>query len=755
MDQLGDAQSRIATSSSTEIDDLEITISLDDEAVGSDRAIHLDEKPLAPPAPTVSVVIPSLNEAANIGWVLDRLPSVVDEVVLVDGRSTDDTVAIAREHRPDIRVVLEREPGKGVALRRGFEEATGDYIVMLDADGSMDPSEIEDFVNALHSGAGLVKGSRFVEEGGSEDITAFRRLGNAAFVRMVNVMYREDVTDLCYGYIAFPRESLNALDLDADGFEIETQIVTNALRAGLEIREVPSFERNRISGRSNLNPIRDGFRVLGTLIRARGTGGRDLRTADEATSDRRGPARTERTRLISMALGSRTRVAVLMAIVLALTAVLTARADAAPGDQVLFTENFENGLDAWQVNRAASGVVEIQNVGHDDPKGVRLTVPAADGSIANIKYNLSDPKYALSAVGWFKVVAGGCDGVSHYSNGNVPFFRFFDTNGKRVVGLYRINGPNCGKTAKLYLQHSGDFFRANKNIRLGEWYKLELRAAVQTPGESLVQVYYNDSLVHETTIAHNGSRPFASVVVHNEHNNQVGDLIADNITIGTFSAGDVPDTSCAAAPTLPTTTDPGAVILADGFESFDFDSWTRVERDGDGLATVQKNIVKRELCAAKIHVTSNPSSKANLRKDLPAGTADLWADGWFRVATEGAAGSNVPFFRYFGAAGTRVVDVYRQNGSGALYLRVPSGGGFAYHSLGRSLAMNEWANFKVHGDLRGAGDTVQVWLNGDKLFDRDDLNLGTDTFSTLRVGSEHPTQMMDLFVDDVVLTGSS
>ena len=135
---------------------------------------------------TVSVVIPTMNEADNIRWALARLPPGLHEVVLVDGRSTDGTVEAAREARPDIRVVLEPRPGKGAALRAGFEAATCDYVVMIDADGSMHPEEIALYVAYLDAGYDFVKGSRFMLAGGSDDMTLVRRLGHwplLAFVR--------------------------------------------------------------------------------------------------------------------------------------------------------------------------------------------------------------------------------------------------------------------------------------------------------------------------------------------------------------------------------------------------------------------------------------------------------------------------------------------------------------------------------------------------------------------------------------------
>jgi glycosyltransferase involved in cell wall biosynthesis len=219
--------------------------------------------------PRVSVVIPTLNEEANIAWVLERLPDFIAEVVLVDGRSVDRTVEVARAVRPDIRVVLETEPGKGAALRAGFAAASGDYIVMIDADGSMDPGEIARFVDALEQGCDFVKGSRFATGGGTADMSRVRQLGNAALRGAVNLLYRTNFTDLCYGFIGFRRDRLDYLRLDSSGFEIETEMVARAVVASLRIGEVPSFEAERRSGESNLIAWRDGRRALATLLRER------------------------------------------------------------------------------------------------------------------------------------------------------------------------------------------------------------------------------------------------------------------------------------------------------------------------------------------------------------------------------------------------------------------------------------------------------------------------------------------------------
>lgn len=217
----------------------------------------------------VSIVVPTLNEAKNLPWVLPRIPAWVHEVLIVDGCSTDNTVEVARRLRSDVRIVMERRRGKGVAVRAGFAAATGDIVVMLDADGSMAPEEIISFVGALMSGADFVKGSRFLQGGGTDDMSLFRMLGNWGLTQIVRVLYGGSFSDLCYGYIAFWSRNIPIFACDCDGFEIETLINIRALQNRLKIVEVASFEWPRVSGTSNLRAIPDGWRVLKTIVRER------------------------------------------------------------------------------------------------------------------------------------------------------------------------------------------------------------------------------------------------------------------------------------------------------------------------------------------------------------------------------------------------------------------------------------------------------------------------------------------------------
>jgi glycosyltransferase involved in cell wall biosynthesis len=231
-----------------------------------------------PEKPRISIVVPALNEARNLARVLPELPEV-HQVVLVDGGSVDGTVAAAREALPGVEVVTQVRRGKGNALAAGFARVTGDVVVMFDADGSADPAEIPAFVAALTAGADFAKGSRFCVGGGSADITPVRSAGNRFLNAVTNRAFGTTFSDLCYGYNAFWADQLPVLDLPdpdvpgpvngsmlwGDGFEIETIINCRFAAARVAITEVPSVERLRIFGESNLHAVSDGLRVLRTV----------------------------------------------------------------------------------------------------------------------------------------------------------------------------------------------------------------------------------------------------------------------------------------------------------------------------------------------------------------------------------------------------------------------------------------------------------------------------------------------------------
>jgi glycosyltransferase involved in cell wall biosynthesis len=219
----------------------------------------------------VAVILPTLNEEKSIGYILSELRNVLDDphLLIIDGNSADETVKIAKKE--GAHVMLQAGKGKGCAVCQALKQMDGvaNYVVMIDADGSMNPKEIPLYVNALKEGADIVKGSRFLSSGYSEDMSLIRRIGNFILLSLVNLLFSTNYTDLCYGFIAFRKEAVDKLLplLNSTHFEIETEICIKAKVLGLKIVEVPSIELSRSFGRSRLGTFKDGFRIFLKILK--------------------------------------------------------------------------------------------------------------------------------------------------------------------------------------------------------------------------------------------------------------------------------------------------------------------------------------------------------------------------------------------------------------------------------------------------------------------------------------------------------
>ncbi len=217
--------------------------------------------------PSITVLLCTLNEEKNLPYVLPRIPDYVDEVLIVDGHSKDNTVPLAKKLYPNVRILYQPGRGKGDALRHGIKNARGDIIVMLDADGSMAPEEIPRFVEPLLNGYDFVKGSRFLPGGGTADMPTHRKFGNWVFTTLTNLFHRCRYTDLCYGYNAFWKKAFEKVSFQGNGFEVETEINIKIKKAGLKVTEVPSYEAPRLNGKGNLHSLKDGWRILKTIFK--------------------------------------------------------------------------------------------------------------------------------------------------------------------------------------------------------------------------------------------------------------------------------------------------------------------------------------------------------------------------------------------------------------------------------------------------------------------------------------------------------
>lgn len=216
----------------------------------------------------LSVVIPTLNEALNLPYVLPKLPELPagTELLLVDGGSTDDTVAVARWLRPEIRVVAQTGRGKSDAIRCGVAAAQGDHVLIMDADGSQNPSDISRYVEVALRGYDLVKGSRYLPGGGSDDESRLRRLLVWVTDTAANLLWGTHFTDIVYGMFLIHRQGFLDLALTSSGFALETQLMARANRNGYGIIEIPVVESARRHGSSHLSVVRDGWYIGSTVF---------------------------------------------------------------------------------------------------------------------------------------------------------------------------------------------------------------------------------------------------------------------------------------------------------------------------------------------------------------------------------------------------------------------------------------------------------------------------------------------------------
>lgn len=217
--------------------------------------------------PKITVLICTFNEEDNLPHVLLKIPGWVDEVLLVDGHSTDKTVEVAKKLCPDISILYQPNRGKDDALKHGVEHARGDIIITLDADGTTDPEEIPKFIEMLLNGYDFAKGSRFLKTRPMR-MPWYRHFGNWVLVTEANLIFGTKYTDVCSGYNAFWKKSWGRIDFP-DEFGYEPLITLRAKKAGLKMIEISCSDKGRISGTSKLPNWRQGWGAFKAILKER------------------------------------------------------------------------------------------------------------------------------------------------------------------------------------------------------------------------------------------------------------------------------------------------------------------------------------------------------------------------------------------------------------------------------------------------------------------------------------------------------
>jgi glycosyltransferase involved in cell wall biosynthesis len=218
----------------------------------------------------ISIVVPAYNEEAFIGEVLDQIERLdLDdyEVIVVNDGSTDGTEAIVKERESDrIRLVTKPNGGKGSALRRGFEEATGDVVVVQDADVELRPANIPNLVEPIESGrADVVYGSRFLEPVAGLRRTS--RMANWFLTTLTNLIYRTKLTDMETAHKAITRSLLTGLPLESCRYDIEVELTAKLARSGARIVEIPSTYTPRTVEQGKKIGVKDGIEAIGRILR--------------------------------------------------------------------------------------------------------------------------------------------------------------------------------------------------------------------------------------------------------------------------------------------------------------------------------------------------------------------------------------------------------------------------------------------------------------------------------------------------------
>lgn len=221
----------------------------------------------------VTVVIPAYNEEKTIARVICETSTIMNslhlpyEIIVVDDGSTDKTAQIALAHKATV-LMNKNNHGKGYALRKALKHSTGDIIVTIDSDGEHRPKEIPDLIEPLHNGTDIVAGSRFLGNRW-QATTHLNVVGNFLFNIAIMTLTGKVVTDSQTGFRAMKKSVCEALNLESEGFEIESEITVKCLRNGFSFKETPITIERRKYNHSKLKLLSDGKKIIKTILKSK------------------------------------------------------------------------------------------------------------------------------------------------------------------------------------------------------------------------------------------------------------------------------------------------------------------------------------------------------------------------------------------------------------------------------------------------------------------------------------------------------
>jgi glycosyltransferase involved in cell wall biosynthesis len=221
-----------------------------------------------------SIIVPVYNEEGNIGELIDKISlhiSKDDEIIIVNDGSTDNTESEIKT-KNCILISLEKNMGKGFAMRSGIQKAQGDFIIFMGGDGQDDPKEINTLLKEVNKGYDYVIGSRFLDKEEANNrysnkaILPVNEFGNKSITFIINILFKKNITDSQSEFKCFASEKLKELNLESDRFEIETELLIKSFRKQFKIKEVPVHRYERKHGISKLFNVPFGRFLFGLKV---------------------------------------------------------------------------------------------------------------------------------------------------------------------------------------------------------------------------------------------------------------------------------------------------------------------------------------------------------------------------------------------------------------------------------------------------------------------------------------------------------